>query len=128
MSERVTKSDPLLKTDQELLALIQERISLKSTETGVHDFGTVEGAIGALFVGQHYGLRILRILHSSKTLRQYEQFLGVPFEVLIPQHGVFIDRSLAWRIVQGTRHYWDLVARRVKIDGSERRGILDVST
>jgi hypothetical protein len=125
MSERVTKSDPLLKTDQELLALVQERISLKSMETGVHDFGIVEGAIGALFVGQYYGLRILRILHSSKTLRQYEQFLGAPFEVLIPQHGVFIDRSFAWGIVQGVRHYWDLVARKVRLDGDKRRCIVD---
>jgi hypothetical protein len=128
MSERVTKADPLLKSNQELLELVSHRLSLPSKETGITDLGIVEGAVGALFVGQHYGLRILRIIHSSKTLRQYEQFLGVPFEELIPQHGEFIDRSVAWNIVTTARQYWDLVSRRFKMDGGDRRAIVDVST
>lgn len=121
--ERVTKADPILRTDQELLELVSYRLSLPSKETGVSDLGTVEGAIGALFVGQRYGLKILRIVHSAKTLRQYEQFLGLPFEELIPQHGQYIDRSFAWKIVTTTREYWDLVARKFKMEGTERRAI-----
>lgn len=125
--KRVTKADPLLKTNQELLELVSHRLSLPSKETGITDLGIVEGAVGALFVGQYYGLRILRILHSAKTLRQYEQFLGATFEELIPQHGEFIDRSLAWNFVTTARQYWDLVSRRFKMEGAERRGIVDAS-
>jgi hypothetical protein len=124
-TEHVTKADPYLKTDEELLQIVIQRVSLNSSETGVTDLIIVEGAIGALFVGQRYGLRILRILHSGKTLGQYEKFLGASFEDLIPQHGIFIDRSVAWWISTTSKKYWDVVYRRFKIEGDQRRGIVD---
>ena len=127
MTNQVTKADPYLKTDSELLEIIMHRMSLPTDATGVSDLGTIEGAIGALFLGQQYGLRILRLLHSSKTLRQYEQFLGASFDDLIPQHGPFIYRSFAWRIVTNTKQYWDMVARKFKMEGAERRGIVDTA-
>lgn len=125
MTKQATKADPELKTDRELLEIVMKRMSLPTAETGVSDLSAVEGAIGALFVGQRYGLRILRLLHSSKTLRQYEQFLGESFEDLIPQHGIFIDRSVAWWIATTTQKYWDLVSRRFKMEGEQRRAIVD---
>lgn len=122
-----TKADDYLMTDAQLLELVMHRLDLPVTETGCRDFGVIEGAIGALFLGQRYGLRILRILHSSRTLRQYESFLGRRFEELLPQHGPLIDRSVAWWIVGATRHYWDLVARKISLEGgqAQRREIAD---
>lgn len=128
MTKPITKADPPLKTNQQLLDLINERISLPSVETGVNDFDIVEGAIGAVFVGQYYGMRVLRIIHAASTLRKYEKFFGVPFDELVPQHGPMIDRSLAWRIVTTTRQYWDLVSRRFRMEEREKRTIVDVST
>lgn len=121
----VTKIDPCLKTDQELVEIVMHRMRMPPGEIGVTDLGVVEGAIGALFLGQMYGLRILRILHSAKTLRQYEKFLGASFEELLPQHGYYIDRSFAWNVVSTTKKYWDLVARRFKMEGEQRRAIVD---
>lgn len=117
--KKLTKPDILLKTDAELAELIGHRLSLPVDETGIRSLKTVEGAIGALFVGQYFGLRILRILHTSKTLRQYEQFYGAPLETLIPQHGTQIDRSLAWTLLVNGKHYWDAVARKFKIEGKD---------
>lgn len=114
-----TKADPILKTDAELAELISYRLSLPTDELGTHSLKNIEGAIGALFVGQHFGLRMLRILHTSKTLRQYEQFYGAPLETLVPQHGTQIDRSLAWMIIVNGKQYWDAVARKFKIDGKD---------
>jgi hypothetical protein len=125
MTKQVTKADSYLKTDYELLEIVMHRMSLPCDEIGVADLTVLEGAIGALFLGQRYGLRILRILHSSKTLRQYEKFLGTSFDDLIPQHGIFIDRSVAWWISTTTKRYWDVVYRRFKIEGDQRRGIVD---
>lgn len=127
MANQVTKADSYLKTDSELLEIIMHRMSLPTDVTGVSDLGEIEGAIGALFVGQRYGLRILRLLHSSKTLRHYEQFLGASFDELIPQHGPFIDRSVAWWITSSTQKYWDLVARKFKMEGEKKRGIFDTA-
>jgi len=122
-----TQIDPPIKTDRELLELILSRIEMPPRETGCTDLGTMEGAIGALFIGQKYGLRLLRIIHSTQTLRQYEQFLGASFEDLIPQHGYYIDRSYAWSFVSMTKKYWDLVYRRFKMEGVQRR-MLDSAT
>lgn len=123
--ENLTKADNKFKSDDELLSLVTDRIALTSKETGVTDFFIVEGAIGALFVGQYYGIKILRIIHSSRTLREYEKFLGQSFEDLLPQHGQFIDRSYAWTAVRLTKHYWDLVNRRFSMEGHQKRAIVD---
>lgn len=128
MTEKFTKADPYLKDDKELLKIVMDRMALPTKVTGITDLVVIEGAIGALFLGQRYGLRILRILHSARTLRQYEDFLGHSFEELIPQHGPFIDRSVAWFIVSGTKKYWDLVTRKFKMEGAERRRIREIDT
>ncbi len=121
----VTKIDPCLKTDQELVEIVVERMRMPPGEIGVTDLSVMEGAIGALFLGQMYGVRILRILHSSKTLRQYEKFLGASFEDLLPQHGYYIDRSYAWSVVSASKKYWDLVARKFKMEPYEKRSLID---
>lgn len=124
-----TKADPYLKTDEELLRIVIERLEMRPKDTGVCDLGVMEGAIGALFVGQRYGLRILRILHTTKTIRKYEQFLGVPLDQLLPQHGPLIDRSVAWGIAMAAKNatakYWDLVARKTSMPGHEKRTVVD---
>lgn len=121
----VTEIDPAIKTDSQLLEMIADRLKMAPMDTGVTDLCVMEGAIGALFVGQYYGLRILRIIHTSKTLRQYEQFLGAKFEDLIPQHGYYIDRSYAWNFVTTTKQLWDLVGRKLKMDPAQKRLLLD---
>lgn len=118
-SEEKTKPDPLLKTDVELAQLISHRLSLPISETGMRSLTSIQGAIGALFIGQHFGLRLLRLLHTSKTLRQYEQFYGAPLETLIPQHGKQIDRSFAWTFIKTGKDYWSGVARKFKITGKD---------
>lgn len=124
----VTKIDPQKKTDQELLEIVVRRLSIPPGETGVTDLGVMESAIGALFVGQKYGLRILRIIHSSSTLRLYEKFLGISFEEVLPQHGYYIDRSYAWSIVSVSKKYWDLVARKFKMEPDEKRSLIDTAS
>lgn len=125
--EPVTKIDPCLKTDQELVEIVISRMRMPPGDIGVTDLSIIEGAIGALFVGQMYGVRILRILHSSKTLRQYEKFLGTSFEELLPQHGYYIDRSYAWGIVSVSKKYWDLVARKFRMDADQKRALIDTA-
>lgn len=115
-----TKPDSLLFSNSELFDLVQRRIDISSSEHGVTDLSVIEGAIGALLIGQNYGLKILRLIHSARTLRKYEQFLGESFEKLVPQHGQYIDRSLAWSVIQGTRHYWDVVSHKVKLEVDKR--------
>lgn len=123
-----TKADAYLKSNQELLGIVIGRLSIPPDDTNTRDLGVMESAIGALFVGQMYGVRVLRILHSSSTLRKYEQFLGASFDELLPQHGEFIDRSYAWAFSKSINRYWDLVARKFKMDSDQKRLIVDTAT
>lgn len=44
-----------------------------------------ESAIGALFIGRLCGYDALRIIHSSATLRKYEDILGISFAEEVPR-------------------------------------------
>ena len=127
MTSQITKADPNLKSDAELLDLVINRLSMVPGDTGTTDLGIMESAIGALFVGRFYGVRVLRIIHSSSTLRKYETFLGASFEDLLPQHGEFIDRSYAWVFSKAINRYWDLVARKFKMDAEQKRLLVDTA-
>lgn len=122
MKKLQTDVDKPLKTNYELIELVAYRMSLPFSET-VKNLNDVEAAIGALFVGQYFGLRILRIIHSSSILRKYEKFLGVSFEELIPQHGPLIDKSVAWSFISTTKEYWDVVSRKFSLPDGVKRAV-----
>ena len=84
----------------------------------------MEKAIGALFVGQYYGSKILRIIHSRKTIVRVEKFLGCSIDDLVPKHGKYIHRSVAWSFITSVQEYWDVVIRKVRVDPQERRRVV----
>ena len=51
------------------------------------DFTQLEAAIGMLRVGYHVGWRVLYIIHSKKTIRNYEEILGVKIREVFPETG-----------------------------------------
>lgn len=66
------------------------------------DLVVVESAIGALIMGQHYGKRVLQLMHSPATLRKYEALLGIKYADYCEQRTELSTR------VTGIK-YWDKV-------------------
>src|SRR5688500_1620104 len=73
----------------------------------------VEAAIGALIVGRLVGHDGLRVLHSWKTLRNYEEILGVKFKELLPPNTRDSDRINGVRWAKKFTALWRALAAGV---------------
>ena len=62
---------------------------LATIETSIKDFrglaSTLESALGALIIGHKLGWRVLKMCHSSATLKKYEKVLGIKYEEVCPE-------------------------------------------
>ena len=77
------------------------------------DITQLESAIGALIFGRHLGWRPLYLIHDKRTLRKYEEILGVKFQDVLPPEGVRANKSVAWKFLndakRGLKDFWKAV-------------------
>lgn len=83
---------------------------------------TLESALGALVMGQHFGFRALRMLHNPSTYRKYEEILGIKFHEHCPDETTLSTKMTGMRIAHQLGKFWDIVMGREKVDG---KGVLD---
>jgi hypothetical protein len=81
----------------------------------------LESAIGVLFVGHLYGRRVVTLIHNKRTLRKYEEILGVNFKDELPDRGPLIDKSLGYLAAEKLKAFWKAVAGEIQLP--ERREI-----
>ncbi len=92
-------------SEQEVFCLIDRAVD------GFHGrLDDLESAVGMLVIGRHYGWRVLLLMHSPATIRNYFRILGIRhLRTVLPEVGVLARRSSAWRMVDGTRDFWHAV-------------------
>lgn len=82
------------------------------------NFDVMETAIGVLFVGQLTGWRVLSLLHSSRSIRKYQDVVGLDFKgtlpwapdrPVMPETGPFAGKSLAFRVAERLGDFWKVV-------------------
>lgn len=84
---------------------------------------TLGSALGALVMGQHYGYRGLRMMHSPSTYRKYERVLGgIKFEDVCPELPPLGNRIVGIRVAKKLGAFWDVVMGRRKV---ENKGYVD---
>lgn len=93
---------------QEKVRLV-ERVC-KDFEGNAHD---LERAIGVLFVGQHFGWRVLYLIHDKKTLKKYEDILSVEFRSEFPERGSCAHKSVALGLADKLGNFWKAVKGQV---------------
>ena len=76
---------------------------------------TLESALGALIVGQHYGWRVLKIVHGNRTYNKYQDILGVKFEDLCPERTEISHRSLGLAAADRLNSFWAVVRGKRKV-------------
>lgn len=90
--------------------------------------GTVdelESALGMLRMGHHWGWKVLYIVHSKRTIRKYEDILGIKIRDLFAETGPSTYRSQGYLIVQSLSNFWKAIGGGEKI---ENRKIVDKGT
>ncbi|NOR19947.1 MAG: hypothetical protein GQ538_07660 [Xanthomonadales bacterium] len=69
----------------------------------------LESALGTLLVGRQFGWKVLYLVHDKKTLRRYEEILGVEFRAVLAEEGPLAERSLALRLARKAGNFWKAV-------------------
>lgn len=84
-------------------------------------FDELESALGMLRIGHHVGWKVLYIIHSKRTIRKYENILGVRVREIFPEVGPSSYRSLGFKIVERVSNFWKAISGEVEI--KDRREI-----
>lgn len=74
-------------------------------------------ALGFLHLGFQLGWKPLVIIHSKRTVRKYEQILGINIREMFPQDTPSSDRINGYKIAKGLSNFWKAVSGETKIEG-----------
>ena len=69
----------------------------------------LEGAIGALLVGQKLVWKVLFLVHDKRTIAKYEKILELKFRDVLPAETSLSHKSVAWTAVQKVTNFWKAV-------------------
>lgn len=83
----------------------------------------LESAIGMLRMGHHFGWKILYIIHSKRTIRKYEEILGIKVRELFEEEGPSSYRSMAYQLAQKFSNFWKIVSGAEKLPTEKKREI-----
>ena len=75
----------------------------------------LESALGMYMIGRHFGWKVLYILHSKRTIRKYEDILGITVREEFDAEGPDADRSNGFRALQSVSNFWKAVSGEVPI-------------
>jgi len=82
--------------------------------TGVFD--ELEAAIGLLHIGDQVGWKPLVLIHNKRTIRKYEEILGINIREFFPEEGPSADRSIGYTIAKKIGNFWKAVSGELKSD------------
>jgi predicted Rossmann-fold nucleotide-binding protein len=86
----------------------------------------LESALGMLRIGHHMGWKVLYLIHSKKTIRKYEEILGIKIREIFDEKGPSADRSIGLALAEKFTNFWKVVSgdRDHKINAEDRKKIL----
>src|SRR5687767_1343003 len=91
-------------SDEEMLKIIQ-----KACDEYDGDFTVLESAIGALVCGRLIGWHALRLMHSGRTFKRYEDILFVKFRDVLQARTSQSNRMRGIRMADKLGKFWQVV-------------------
>lgn len=79
------------------------------------DLSQLEAALGMLRLGHHVGWKVLYLLHSKKTIRNYETILGIQIRDVFPETGPSSYRSFGFNLALRYSNFWKVVGGDIKV-------------
>lgn len=80
----------------------------------------LESAVGMYVLGHHMGWKVLHLIHSKRTIKKYEDILGIRVTETFDAVGPDAERALAYQIIVKASNFWKAVSGEEKIDGVDR--------
>ncbi len=106
----------------ELSAEQQEQIQITTDDAIANfkgDLVQLESALGLLYIGHHFGWKVLYIIHSKRTIRNYENILGIKIRNVFPETGPSSYRSNGYRAAEKFSNFWKVVGGEFKIENKK---------
>lgn len=121
MATKKRKTPPA--TDAEAIA--RYRLMDRAIREFSGQLDELESALGMYVLGHHVGWKVLHFIHSKKTIKKYEEILGIRVAEIFPPIGPDADRSYAYNIITSVSNFWKAVSgeEKVDIDRESRRSI-----
>lgn len=109
LSERLTQLTP------------EQKAKLQETEDNAiisfsGSLDELESALGMLRIGHHFGWKVLYLIHSKKTVRKYEEILGIKIREIFPETGASADRSIGLSLALKASNFWKVVSGEEKVE------------
>ena len=85
----------------------------------------LESALGMYLIGFHFGWKVLHMIHSKKTIKKYEDLLGIKVTEAFPALGPDAERTNAAKIIATVSNFWKVVSgdEKVDMDRDTRRSV-----
>jgi hypothetical protein len=85
----------------------------------------LEKAFGMLMLGDYMGWKVLLVIHNKRTIRKYEEILGISVREFFPEEGPIALRSLGYSIAKELGNFWKVVSGDISVE--DRRELADPS-
>jgi hypothetical protein len=82
-------------------------------------FDELENALGMMILGRLMGWKVLVLIHNKRTIRKYEEILGIDVRKEFPEDGPLAYKALAYDFIKKAGEFWKGVSGDIKIP--ERR-------
>ena len=93
-----------------------EQLIIKSIENYRGVGTTLESALGSLIIGQHFGWRVLKMLHNPATYKKYEKILGIEYkDVCLEITDMGKKKSIGYAISEKLGSFWAIITGKKKI-------------
>ncbi len=79
------------------------------------DLTQLEAALGMLRMGHYYGWKVLYLIHSKKTIRNYEAILNIKVRDVFDETGPNSYRSIGFTIAEKFSNFWKVAGGDIKI-------------
>jgi len=78
-------------------------------------FEELESALGMMVLGRLFGWKVLVLMHNKRTIRKYEEILGINVREEFPEEGPLTYKSYAFEFIQKAGEFWKGVSGDTKI-------------
>jgi len=91
-------------SEKDLLAAID-----RSIQSFKGDTRKLSNAIGYVMIGRRLGWKVMLLMHDRKSIKLYEQILGIDSRQEFPEYGPLAEKSVAYRALKKVSNFWKAV-------------------
>lgn len=104
-----SSSPELVPSDAEVCAVVERAIA--NFRGGSE---TLKSAIGYAFFARRIGWKPALLMHTQRTIKEYDRILGIDSRTFFMEIGPDAKRSVAWVAAESVSNFWKAVKGEIK--------------